>query len=217
MMKEFAVIGLGNFGSTVARELAELKCKVTAIDRDKSRVQPVQDDVDVAIVADATDREFLAQLNVRRFNSVIVSTGEDAHAAILITLHLKGLEAQQIIAKANSEDHAKILIAVGATDAVIPEKQMATRLAHFLAQSNLIDYLPLAEDYCVAELDPPARLVNKTLEEAKLRSKYDVQVIAVKDGPSGEFKMVPGGDYRIKGSDVLVVLGKARDVDKLRE
>jgi len=216
-MKSFAVIGLGNFGATVVRELSGLKCEVTAVDADPARVQSVQEFAHAAIVADASAREFLEQLDVAHFDSFLVSTGDNTHASILITLHLKELEARRIIVKAHSEDHAKILMKVGASETIIPERQMATRLAHFLAQSNLIDYLPLTGDYGVAEIDPPAKFANKTLEELKLRAKYQIQVIAVKDAPSGEFKLVPGGDYRINSSDILVVVGKTKDVEKLQQ
>ena len=215
-MKEFAVIGLGNFGATVARELSALDCRVTAIDIDKNRVQLLQDNVHMAIYADATERAFLENLEVDKFDCFIISTGEDSHAAILISLYLKELNAQRIIVKANSEDHAKILLKVGASETIIPEEQMAIRLSHSLAESNLIDYLPLTGDYCVAELAPPPRFVNKSLQELELRSNYHVQLVAVKDGQTREFNFAPGGQYRIRETDILVALGKREDIDKLR-
>ncbi|MCP4567796.1 MAG: TrkA family potassium uptake protein, partial [FCB group bacterium] len=150
-MKEFAIIGLGNFGATVAEELAGLKCRVTAIDIDKGRVGQVQDLVDLAILSDATERAFLENIEVDKFDCFIISTGVDSHAAILITLYLSELGAKRIIVKANSSDHAKILRKVGASETIIPEEQMAVRLAHSIAQSNLLDYLPLTGDYIVAE------------------------------------------------------------------
>jgi trk system potassium uptake protein TrkA len=162
-MKEFAVIGLGNFGATVARELARLKCKVTAIDSNKALVQSLQGSVHMAIVANATEREFLENLEVDKFDAFVVSTGEDTDASILIALYLKELGAQKIIVKAKTEDHAKILLKVGASQAMIPEKQMATRIAHSLSETNLVDYLPLSEEYFVAEVPPPRKFIDKTL------------------------------------------------------
>jgi trk system potassium uptake protein TrkA len=214
-MKEFAVIGLGNFGATVARELNRLKCRVTAIDIDKARIQELQDNIHMAILADATQREFLENLEVDKFDCFVVSTGENTHASILITLHLKELGATKIIVKAKSENHAKILHKVGATQAIIPEQQMASKVAHSLSESNMLDYLPLTGQYLVAELAPPAKFVGKTFEELKMRSKYHVTVIAVKDVPAGTFNFAPGGDYRVKGSDVLVILGQRKDIDKI--
>ena len=215
-MKEFAVIGLGNFGATVARELSKLKCNVTAIDGDKSRVLALQDIVRQAIVADATQREFLMNLEVDKFDCIVVSTGENTDASVLIALHLKDLGAQKIIVKARSEDHARILLKVGATQAIIPEKEMASKIAHSLAVSNLLDSLPLTGDYFVAEIPPPDKFVNKTLTELKIRAKYGVQVIAIKNADTGVFEFVPGATYRVKASDILVVLGQAKDIEKLK-
>jgi trk system potassium uptake protein TrkA len=215
-MKEYAVIGLGNFGATVARELNRLKCRVTAIDNDKGRVQLLQDEIHLGVLADATDRDFLENLDVRKFECCVVSTGENTHASILITLHLKQLGARQIIVKARSEDHASILKAVGATEAIIPEKQMAVKIAHSMAKSNLMDYLPLSESHYVAELPSPPKFVGKTLKDLKISSKFNVQVIAIKDTPSDKINFAPGGEYRIKGSDILVVLGESKDIERLK-
>lgn len=215
-MKEFVVIGLGNFGATVARELARQKCRVTAIDRDEHRVQDLQDLVHIAVVADATDRRLLENLDVAKFDAFIVSTGVDSHASILITLHLKELGAQQIIVKANSADHSKILIKVGADDAIIPEEQMAGRLAHSLAQANLVDYLPLSADHFVAELVPPETFVGKSLKTIGLRSEFNLQVIATKHSRTGEYAFAPGGEYVVGEHDLLVILGKEEDIERLR-
>ncbi len=215
-MKEFAVIGLGNFGATVARELARLKCKVTAIDSNKSLVQSLQSSVHMAIVANATEREFLENLEVDKFDAFVVSTGEDTDASILIALYLKELGAQKVIVKAKTEDHAKILLKVGATQAMIPEKQMATKIAHSLSQSNLVDYLPLSEEYFIAEVPPPKKFIDKTLIDLRIRSKYHIQVIAVKNAQTGALTFVPGADYRIMQSDILVVLGRGEDIEKLK-
>lgn len=215
-MKNFAIIGLGNFGATVARKLSELGCRVTAIDSDKAKVQPLNDVAHLAILADATDRSFLQNLEVDSYDCFVVSTGKDSHAAILITLHLKELGAKKIIVKANSSDHARILTKVGATEAVIPEKQMAERLSHSLAKPNLIDSLPLTGGFYVAELAPPEDFVGKQLLEVQLRSRYHVQVIAVKDGAGGSVTFAPGGEFRFKKSDILVVLGKETDIEKIK-
>ncbi|HUV30834.1 MAG TPA: TrkA family potassium uptake protein [Acidobacteriota bacterium] len=215
-MKQFAIIGLGNFGATVAAELTKLKCKVTAVDIDRGRVQGLPDRAHQAILADATDRAFLQQLGVSNYDCFVVSTGKDWHASVLITLHLKELGAARVIVKANSADHAKVLERVGATQAIIPEQQMARSLSHSLANPNLVDYLPLSGEYCVAELVPPAGFVGKQLLELQLRTKYHVQVIAVKDTRTAEYDFVPGGDYTIRATDVLIVLGRQADVEKLK-
>lgn len=216
-MKDYAVIGLGNFGSTVVRELHSLNCRVTVIDTDKNKVQAMDDMAHYAIVADATDRQILANLDIDNYEYWIVSTGKDSHAAILITLHLVDLGAKKVIVKANSADHAKILMKVGATQAIIPEQQMAIRLANALSKPNMIDFLPLSEGYIVAEMIPSQKFIGKSLMKLKLRAKYDVQVIAVKNSKTGEYNFGPGGDYEITENDLLFVLGKEADIHKIKE
>jgi trk system potassium uptake protein TrkA len=215
-MSEFAVIGLGNFGAMVVRKLFEHGVKVTAIDNNKVRIQDLQDHCHQAIYADATDRRFLENLEVDKFDTFIVSTGDNEHASILITLHLKEMGAKRIVVKANSVDHSKIILAVGADEAIIPEEEAAIKLAKSLAQPNLLDFLPLTEEYSIAELAPPADFQGSTLVELDLRAKYHIEVIAIKDVLTGEFKFIPGGSFKIKDTDILVVLGKQEDIERIR-
>jgi trk system potassium uptake protein TrkA len=215
-MKEFCVIGLGNFGAMVARQLAEMGARVTAIDNDKSKVQTAQEFVYLAIMGDATDRKFLENLEVGNFSSFVVSTGEDSHASILISLYLKELGAKKITVKANSRDHARILKKVGADEAVIPEEEMAVKVAHALARPNVVDFLPLSEEYSIAEVVVPESFVGKSLMKLKLRQKHHIDVIAIKDNATGVFYFIPEALYEIKKSDILIVLGKQADIEKLR-
>ena len=215
-MKEFCVIGLGNFGSTVARQLTEKGGKVTAIDIDKIKVQDAQQYVDLAIMGTATDRNFLENVHVNNFDCFIVSTGEDSHASILITLYLKELGAKKIIVKANTHDHSRILKKVGADDTVIPEEEMAVKLAHTIARPNVVDYLPLSDEYSIAEVLTPEKFVGKSIMKLKLRQKYHIDVIAIKNGDTGGFNFIPQAQYEINKADVLVVLGKQDDIEKLR-
>ena len=215
-MKEFCVIGLGNFGAMVARRLAEKGGRVTAIDVDKAKVQIVQEYVHLAIMGNATEHKFLENLEVGNFDCFVVSTGEDSHASILITLYLKELGAKKIIVKANSADHARILKKVGADEAVIPEEEMAVKLAHTLARPNVVDFLPLSDEYSIAEILTPGSFIGRSLMKLKLRQKYHIEVIAIKDGSSGTFNFIPEALYEIKESDILVVLGKQEDIERLK-
>jgi trk system potassium uptake protein TrkA len=216
-MRSFAVIGLGNFGAAVAVELTDLKCRVTAVDQDRTKVEALPETIYQLIVGDARDKSFLENLGVTGFDSFVVSTGRDWYASILITLHLRELKAKRIVVKASSLEHARILEKVGADEAIIPEKQMANRLSHSLAHPNLIDHIPLTGDYLVAEVSAPNRFSNKKLKDLRLRSEHEVQVIAVKDGRRGTYEFAPGGEYTVKSSDTLVVLGRETDIAKFEE
>ncbi len=213
---EFAVFGLGNFGMTVAEELAGLGCRVTAVDNDKNHIQRLDDKNCLAIIGDATDRSFLENLDIQKFDCCIVSTGEDSHASIIICLYLKEMDAKKIIVKANNADHAKILDKLGATSTVIPEQAMAIRLAHAEANPNVIDYLPLTDEFCVAEVVPPDNFIGKTLIELGLRAKHNIQVIAIKEKSTGRFNFVPIGEYSVTDSDILITLGRREDIDQIK-
>lgn len=215
-MKEFCILGLGNFGATVARELAEFNNRVTAVDLDKAKVQAMQEFVHLAIYGDATDRKFLENLEVGNYDCFVVSTGEDSHASILIALYLKELQAKKIVVKANSKDHARILKKVGADETIIPEQEMAVKVARSLAQPNVLDYLPLTAEYSIAEVVTPHKFVGKSLMELQLRSNYKTEVIAIKDMATNNFKFIPNASYKIKANDVLVVMGKEESIEKMK-
>ncbi len=215
-MSSFCVIGLGNFGSTVARQLTEKGGKVTAVDIDKTKVQEAQDYVELAILGNATDHNFLENLHVENFDCFVVSTGEDSHASILVTLYLKELNAKRIIVKANSHDHSRILKKVGADESVIPEEEMAVKLAHTIARPNVVDFLPLSDEYSIAEVITPEKFIGKSIMKLKLRQKFHIDVIAIKNSDTGKFNFIPQAQYEINTADILVVLGKQEDIEKMR-
>ena len=140
-MKKFAVLGLGAFGSHLARSLAEKGAEVLAIDIDEQAVDNVKDYVTHAVVADASDKKAMNSLDIGSFDSVIVSLGERVDATILVALFLKKVGVEEILVKAISEDHAEALRSVGATKVVIPEKDMAQKIADSLITPNLIHCL----------------------------------------------------------------------------
>jgi trk system potassium uptake protein TrkA len=130
---------------------------------------------------------------------------------------LKELGVKRILVKANTSDHARILKMVGATETVIPEQQMAVKLARSIAHPNLIDFLPLAQDFVVAELSAPEMFWNEKLADLKLRSKYNVFVLAIKRNGAENIDLVPSGDHVVKQDDLLIMVGRAQDIDKIRK
>ncbi len=216
-MKKFAVIGLGKFGFHVAKALFEAGNEVVAVDQDKSRIQEIDQYCTDAIVMDATDKERLNALGLEDMDSVIISAGTKISSSILICLHLQELGIKKILAKALDDDHAKILKRVGATEIIRPEMAMAVRVARKLSTPNILDFIPLAEDYNLLQVDPPRIFIGKTLKELNLRAKYNVYVIAIKELVPENFVLVPPADFLIKDSDVLMILGKEQDLSKIKE
>ena len=216
-MKQFLIIGLGNFGMGVAKTLYKEGHTITAMDKTKARVQLIQNNVNEAMLADATDMMVLKQLDIENFTAAVVSTGIDQHASILITLHLKELKCREIIVKAEDSDHGQILLAVGADRVVFPEEEMAKKLAHSLSRPNLLDFIPLGEDISVAELAPPTHFHGKTIASLKLRQKYRVELIAIKDVLEASFKFIPPPDTIFKDTDIMVVIGRLADIESIKE
>jgi trk system potassium uptake protein TrkA len=217
MANKFAVIGLGNFGFNVAKTLFEEGSDVLALDIDEERIQKVRPYCTQAIVGDAIQKEMLATLGFEEMDAVVVSMGDDANAATLITLYLKELGVKRSIVKANNEDHGKILRNVGATDVIFPEKDMAIKVARSLSSPDVLDYFPMSGDYIIAEVAPVNALVGKSLAEAQLRAKYNIDVIGVKELIPENFVLVPKADFIIKHSDILVVIGTQDDIKRIKE
>lgn len=216
-MRNFAVIGLGNFGYFIARFLAERGLAVLAIDSSEEQVERVKQVVEKAVIADATKKEVLERIGLQDMDAVIVSVGEKVDTSILITMYLRELNVKQIIAKAISEDHGKILHIMGATEVIFPERDVAAKIAETLANPNILDTLSLGPDYSIIQLAPPEHFMHKSLRELDIRNKYNIQVIAIKELVPENIIAVPAADYTIKDSDILLVIGKHQDIEQLRK
>ncbi|MBN2289715.1 MAG: TrkA family potassium uptake protein [Candidatus Glassbacteria bacterium] len=216
-MKKFIVIGLGNFGFQVARSLFELGHEVVAVDSQKDRVQQISDYCTRAVIADAEDQEFLRSAGAAEMDAVVVSLGDNISQSIIIVLFLKELKARYVIAKANDPNHGKALRRVGADRVVFPEQEMAVKLAHKLSSPSVIDSLDLSEGYVITELLAPLGMVGKSLVELDLRKIYKVFVMAIREAVPERVLVLPPAEYRIKDSDVLVLLGSDEDIARLEK
>ena len=204
-MKQFAVIGLGRFGTGVAKTLNTMGYEVLVIDDDQERIQEIINDVTHAIQADAKDEQALKALGIRNFDVVIVAIGQDMQASILVTVLLKELGVKSVVTKAQTELHGKVLAKVGADKVVFPERDMGARLAHSLVSSNVLDHIELSPDHSILEVIAPDNLVGKTLKESALRAKYKITIMAIKRG--GEIIVSPSPDDPIRENDILVAIG----------
>ncbi len=162
-MKRVVVIGLGIFGFNIAKDLYENGIEVIAVDKDKEMVQKIKDFSTKAVLADGTDKEVMESIGIQEDDVVIISFGENLAASTLITLHLKEMKVRNIIVKAPNEDHKRVLEKVGATEVIIPEREMADKVAKSIISPNILDYIPLSEDYTISEIVPPASFMGKTI------------------------------------------------------
>jgi trk system potassium uptake protein TrkA len=212
-MSRFAVIGLGKFGSHVARALYEKGHEVVGIDSDRESVQDMRERCSQAIVADCTDLETLRALGIGDAEAVVVSLGERMDASILVTLYLRELGVQRIVAKAVSADHGKILRLIGATEVVHPERDSAARLASALGTRSILEYLPIGVGFSLVELVAPPAFRGRNLGELEIRKRFHVLVVAVKRGEG--LDLVPGASYRLEAGDILMLIGRDPDLEQV--
>jgi trk system potassium uptake protein TrkA len=215
-MKRVVVIGLGIFGSQLARQLYDKGIEVIAIDKNKDIVQRIKDHSTKAVLANATDKEVLESIGIAADDTVVISFGEDLSASTLLTLYLKEMQVREIIVKVPNEDYKRILLKVGASEAIIPEREMANKVARSIISPNILEYLPISEDYTICEIAPPTAFIGKTLAELDLRKRYQLQVIAIRDVLSESLQLVPRASSIIKDSDVLVIIGREEDIQKVK-
>ncbi|MEW6535490.1 MAG: TrkA family potassium uptake protein [Candidatus Auribacterota bacterium] len=223
-MKQFVVIGLGSFGETIAKALYDLGCQVLAIDYNKDRVQAVKDEVSQALVMDVRDREAISSLPIQSSDLAVISLGDEMEVSILATLYLREMGLNNIMVKAVSEDHGKILKLIGASEIIFPEKQMAMRLAERLAYPSLLDFVTLADGFSMAELLPMESFYGKNLIQLDIRRKFNLEIVAIKhtvtekDGSKSEkIKCIPSADYTIAHGDILLIIGEDKYIEKYRK
>ena len=215
-MKEYVVIGLGNFGYSIATKLASKGHQVLAIDSDSERVDDIKDKVTDAIAADVRNKRVLREYIGKNVDAVIVSVGESMEASILATHYLKELGIRHIIVKAISDDHAKLLKITGADEVIFPEKDMAAIIAQRLTTYNLLEHIPLTSDYSIVEIAVPDKFAGKTLKDIQLRVKYDVLVLAVKEILMDKIYLMPDGNFKITPDCLLVLMGKSSVLNNLQ-
>lgn len=211
--KQFVVIGLGRFGTSVAQTLYSLGNDVLAIDSDEDRVQNISDTVTQSIQADATDENSLRAIGVRNFDVAVVTIGSDLQASVMATLLVKELGVRYTIAKANSEIHAKVLYKIGADKVVLPERDMGVRVAHNLVSTNILDYIELSPDFSIAEVISPEEWYGKNLEDLSIRANYGINVVAIKK--KDEINVSPTAADVIEEGDIIVAIGGTQELNKL--
>jgi trk system potassium uptake protein TrkA len=214
-MKQVAVIGLGRFGSSVARTLAESGCEVLAVDADESRVKAIADDVTDAVRANVLEEEALRSLGLRNFEVVVVAIGHQVEASILVTVLLKEMGIPKIVAKAQDELHGRVLQKVGADIVVFPERDMGIRLAHTLLSRDVIDEIQLSTDYSILEMVVPHRFLRRSLKELELRQRFGLSVLAIRR--EDRIIVSPEAEQTLEEGDILVALGQPEKLERLNE
>lgn len=208
--KEFVVIGLGRFGGTIVKELANMNMNVMAIDVSEEVINNFKDIATEAVIGDSTDEEMLKALGIRNFNHVIVGIGSNIQASILTTLILKELGVPTVTVKAENEYHAKVLHKIGADYIVHPERDMGKRVAHHIISDSVLDYIELSDAYSMIEFKVTKQLINKPIIDLNIRAEYGINIIAIKR--SQDIIVSPPAEEYIYQEDILVLLGENKNI-----
>lgn len=214
-MKSYLVIGLGRFGTQVARELCKLGCEVLVVDVSPELVSQISNDVTHAVVGDAQDKEVLRALGAKDFECGIVAIGDNLAASVLVTMNLKELGVPHVICKAHDETHCRVLQKLGADRAIVPEQEQAARLAKSLSSRNVLDYIELSDEYGIIDIPVPGSWKGKSLKELNVRAALGVNILAIRRG--GKINVSPGADFTFAEGDVVVVLGDSAALKKVQK
>ena len=213
-MKTFAVIGLGRFGSAIAKRLYKLGNEVLVIDEDEAAVREIADDVTYAVAGDAQNIEVLRNLGVANYDAAVVAVGSDLSASIFVTMNLKELGVKNVVCKAANERYKAALEKVGADRVIIPELTMGTKLAESLSSGNVLDYISLSDDFSIAEVGVPTLWIGKSIVQLQVRNKCGIALLAVRRGT--KMNISPGANFVFETGDIVLALGENEQLEKLK-
>ncbi|MCR5151159.1 MAG: TrkA family potassium uptake protein [Clostridiales bacterium] len=210
-MKSVLIIGMGNFGSQIARRMEELRCEVMAVDINEECVDNIMPYVTNAVIGDSTDEEFLRSLGIGNFDVCIVALGSLFQSSLETTSLLKELGAKLVISRATSEVQRKFLLRNGADEVVYPEMQMAFRVATKYASDRILDFIQLDNNYSIYEMKVPNEWHGKTLTQMDIRRKHKVNILTIK---RGENVFIPSPDTVLSNGDIAFAIGEEHDIRK---
>ena len=211
--KTIAVIGLGRFGTTIAKLLASMNHEVLGVDIDPEVVQKISPYITHAIVADTTDEEAIKALALSQFDLVIVAIGDNVQANLMTSMLLKEMHIPKIVAKAENTLQGKMLSKIGVDQVIYPEFDMAQRLAQSLTREHVMDYLQLSKSVSLIEINMPLFMVGSCLRESNLREKYNLNAVGIRRGD--DLEVPPNPTTILSAEDKLLIIGNNSDLDAL--
>ena len=214
-MKSYIVIGLGRFGAELATKLSECGAEVLAVDTNESIVDKIADHVTRAVTADARDLDVLEKLGAENFDRAVVAVGSDLAASALITMNLKTLNVPFIMCKAHDDTYREILERLGADRVVLPEREVADKLALGLTHAGVMEYIELSEEFGIVEMEPIDEWIGKSIKDLELRTRYGANVIALRD--KDDIQIPPDITTPITADHIMVMLGSYEMLEKLKK
>ena len=208
--RQYAVLGLGIFGSTVAKTLSRYNCDVIAVDSDIKCVNRMADIVTQAMQCDITDIDQLRAAGIQDCDVAIVSMGNHLEESVMGIINLKELGIPYIVAKAKNKRYMQIFLELGANKVVRPEKEMGEQVAKSVLGKNIIDIVDLDSEYSIVEIPTP----KQSLIELDLRRKYGINVVGIRGYLEEHLNVCPDAEYRIEAQDHLVVISDCNTLDR---
>ena len=212
-MKSILIIGLGRFGSYMAKKFAELGNEVMVMDKDEERVNELLPFVTSAQIGDATKLSVLESLDVESYDLCVVCVGENFQSSLEATSLLKEAGAKWVLSRASTEIQAKFLLRNGADEVVFAEKQMAEKLAVRYSADNIFDYIQLTPEYAIYEIPTPKSWEGRTIREKNVRVKYNLNILGVKRGD--KIDPLPAADYVFDAGARLIVMCRKADIERV--
>ena len=212
--QSYGIVGLGRFGTALAKELGKAGADLLVIDHNEEKVRELREYTDNAIVVKSLDKKSLEETGIQNCDVAVVCIGEHMESSILTTLNLVDLGIPKVISKATSIEHGEILRRLGA-EVVYPERDMAVRLAKRLEISRLLDFIQLSEKVNITKFLAPDKFVGKTVQEVNLRARFGMNIIAIVNGPDVIETVSP--DYVFRAGDAVIVSGSQENVLRLSE
>ncbi|MDD4163627.1 MAG: TrkA family potassium uptake protein [Eubacteriales bacterium] len=216
-MKSFCIIGLGNFGKTLALTLIRNGHQVMVIDQNEEEIDEIGDLMTSAICGDATNEGVLRSAGINNYDCCIVCLKDNMQDSILTTLILKEMGANKIVARATSERHKKVLTKLGADIVVFPEKDMGMRLALTLSKNDVLEYFNLSDKYSIAEIMVPKRWVGMSIRELDVRKKYGINIIATCDADNENFEIFNTPERLFRADEKVVIVGNNESIEKIAD
>ena len=210
----YGIVGLGRFGSALAKELAKNGAEILVLDRNEEKIREFREITENALIIKSLDKKSLEDTGIQNCDVAIICIGEQLDTSILATLHLVSMGIPTVISKANSSEHGEILEKLGA-EVVYPERDMAVRLANRLETAKVLDFIQLSEKINISKLLVPSSIVGKTVLEANLRKNYNLNIIAIEN--NGQVNEYIQPDYVFRSGDILFVSGSKESLLKLSE
>ena len=222
---KYIVVGMGNFGSYLAKRLTDLGHEVVGVDNSEAKIEQIKDHVTYAMVLNATDQHAVHSLPMKDVDVIIIAIGEDVGASIMATAIFKQLKAKRIIGRAINALHETVIRAIGVDEIIHPEEETAERLAKRLELKGVIDSLEISDDYNIVEVKVPKRYVGMTVSDAKIRSEFSLNILTtIKEKektnllciklPQREVAGVISADYVFENDDILLIFGKIKNIQE---